>query len=261
MQNHSSFAKIVYLLALIATIIGFKAFSQKRGENNFYKKEEYSKDQDSSRYSKLFKRDAGSGLDQLDIELKQLDVHIDQLKEQLKNIDFSKTQKQLDAAMQKLDAQNISSQVNESLKKIDWSEVNKQMDKSIAKLNKVKMMEVKKEIEKAKIQLEKQRLNMHFTVPEIDTKKIKLEMEKAMKNARRSVETAKEEFKNLHDFTKALQSDGLIDKSKAYKVEVKEGELYINGKKQPKEISEKYKRYYKKKDFSINLNEDEDTRI
>jgi hypothetical protein len=37
---------------------------------------------------------------------------------------------------------------------------------------------------------------------------------------------------------------------------VKEGELYINDKKQPKEVSDKYRQYYKKDNFTINMKDD-----
>ena len=52
-----------------------------------------------------------------------------------------------------------------------------------------------------------------------------------------------------------VQKDGLIDKNKGYSIEWKNGgELYINGKKQTKEISDKYKKYYKKDGWRIEMN-------
>jgi hypothetical protein len=87
-------------------------------------------------------------------------------------------------------------------------------------------------------------------------KKIRRNTEKAMKSARESMKKIKVEMKGLRDFTNALESDGLIDKLKPYKIEVKGGDLYINDKKQPKEVSEKYRKYYRKDSFTINTQEE-----
>ena len=40
-----------------------------------------------------------------------------------------------------------------------------------------------------------------------------------------------------------MEADGLIDKKKGYTIEWKSGELYINGTEQPKNVSDKYKKY------------------
>ena len=59
----------------------------------------------------------------------------------------------------------------------------------------------------------------------------------------------------MKEFTDELEKDGLIDKDKGYSIEWKNGgELYINGKKQSKEISDKYKKYYKKDGWRIEMN-------
>lgn len=261
MEKNSSFAKLVYLLAIIAPIIGFTAFSQTPVDRNANKKEQLSKDNDTTRNSKLNKNETGSGLDQLDMQLKQLDLHMDKLDAELKNLKLEEVQRHLDETMKKLDEQKINEKVDAAIKKINWDKLNSEINESVAKIDKEKMMEVRKEMEKVKLDLEKQKQNMRFSAPRIDMKKIRVETEKAMRNAKISMQKAKEELQNLRAFTDALQSDGLIDKSKPYKIDVKEGELYINGTKQPKEINEKYKRYYKKENFTINTNGDSVIRI
>ena len=61
-------------------------------------------------------------------------------------------------------------------------------------------------------------------------------------------------MQNYKDFTNELEKDGLIDKNKAYSLELKDGYLYINGKKQSKETTEKYRKYYMGKDhFKISM--------
>ncbi|HSU49165.1 MAG TPA: hypothetical protein VLJ41_01180 [Segetibacter sp.] len=263
MEKISSFAKLVFVLAFIATAIGIGAFGQTIKEKNNLQKQGLSTNNDTSKNSNRNsnKDDSLMGFDQLDIQLKQLDLHMDQLKAELENLKLDGIQRQIDQAMKKVDEKAIKLEIDKSLKKIDWNGMNRQIDESIAKIDKAKMIELKKDMEKVKVQLENQKQDFHVRMPNIDSKKIRLNTEKAMKKAQLSMEKAREELTNLRAFTDALQSDGLIDKSKKYKVEVKDGELYIDGKKQPKEVSEKYKQYYRQKNFSINTNDGDSIRI
>ncbi len=111
-------------------------------------------------------------------------------------------------------------------------------------------------MERAKDQLELKPKHLN-----INGGQMKVKFEKAMRNAKESMLKAKEELKNIKDFTNALEKDGLIDKKKNYKIEVRSGELYINDTKQSKEVSEKYRKYYRKENFTISMNENEGVRI
>ncbi len=106
-------------------------------------------------------------------------------------------------------------------------------------------------MEVVRTQLEKQRANM-----DLNSKEFKVNVDKAMRNAKEAMMKAREELQNLKEFTNELEKDGLINKSKHYKIEVKSGELYLNDKKQTKEVNDKYRKYYRKDNFIINLNED-----
>jgi hypothetical protein len=255
MKSNSSFAKVVYVLAFIATVIGFTAFSQKPAADSF-RKEQPSKGDSSRAAERAF--DDDRRFDQLDIQLKHLDLKLDQLNAELKNLDLSKTDQELKRAMKEVYMNRISEQVERSLKKIDWNGMHHEFDKSIVGLNKAEKEEMKRQIEKVKTQVEKQKFDFHFSAPKIDNEKIRSEAGEAMKKARKSIEKAREEMRQMRAFTDALQADGLIDKSKPYKIEVKSGELYLNGVKQSKEINEKYKHFYKKDHFTINMTGDDE---
>ena len=64
-----------------------------------------------------------------------------------------------------------------------------------------------------------------------------------MAKAQEGINKAKEKLQQMKDFTDALAADGLIDKKKGYTIEWKDGNLYIDGKEQPKNISDKYRKY------------------
>lgn len=262
MKKYFSFANTVFALALTAFIIGFTAFSQKPKDSKYsFRKEQFSKDDSTSH--KRNRDGANWNFDQLDEQMKQLEVQMKQLEVQMKNLDIqiknldmAKYQKQLDEAMRKIDMEKIAHEIDESVKKIDWEEMNSEIAENRKSVSKLKMAEVAKEMEQVKANLQKQKAEI-----KLNTGKINADIEIAMKNARKSVEAAREEIKNLREFTDALEKDGLIDKSKAFKIEVKNGELYINDKKQSKEVSDKYRQYYKKSDFTIDTNEENGIRI
>ena len=55
----------------------------------------------------------------------------------------------------------------------------------------------------------------------------------------------------MKEFTEGLEKDGLINRKKGFTLEIKNGELYINGTKQSKEVNDKYHKYFKDEDYSI----------
>jgi hypothetical protein len=52
------------------------------------------------------------------------------------------------------------------------------------------------------------------------------------------------ELKLMNQLIDGLQKDGLIHRNKPYTVQIKEGELYIDSKKQPKEVTDKFRKYF-----------------
>jgi hypothetical protein len=61
----------------------------------------------------------------------------------------------------------------------------------------------------------------------------------------------KKDLAVMTDLTTALEKDGLIDNKKPYKLEIRDGELYINGKKQTKKVNDKYRKYFKNDNYTI----------
>lgn len=89
--------------------------------------------------------------------------------------------------------------------------------------------------------------------------KVKINLEKAKENMLR----AQEQLNKLKDFRRDLEKDGLIKKDAPYSIEVKDGDLFINGEKQSKRVNkkyrEKYEEYFKEgSNFKIQSNSNED---
>lgn len=252
MKQYSFYSRLVFVLAFTAIAIGFSAFSQKqqKSQKDSFRQEQSSKDRDTSTPGKHNRNGANWNFDRLDEQMKQLDLQMKNLDIQMKNLNMSKFENEIEEAIKKVDVEKISEQIEEAMKDINWEKINNQVENM--KVTKLEMAEVAKEMKQVKANLEKQKARI-----KLNTGKIREDIETAMKNAKRSMEAAKEELRTMKEFTDALEKDGLIDKSKAYKIEAKNGELYIDGKKQSKETSDKYRRYYRKSDFTIDMKGDE----
>ena len=95
-------------------------------------------------------------------------------------------------------------------------------------------MPVQKEIKKAQL--------------EINNPKLKKEIENSLQEAKKEIEKAKNQLMMYKHFTEELQSDGLINTTKGYSVEWKaNGNLFINGQQQSKEITDRTKNSQRQK--------------
>lgn len=193
----------------------------------------------------------------LDGAMKDLDRAMEEMNKNLK-LDFSKMDLEMKAAMEemkKIDFDKIGKEIEASMKSIDWDKTRVEIDAAMreakAKFREVDMEKVKKEIAKAKEQLSQEKLRTH-----IDMQKIKESVDAGLQNARVGIEKAKKELSMFKEFTTNLEKDGLIDKNKPYKIEIKSGEMYINGTKQSKEVNDKYRKYFRDEDFTIRSDKD-----
>ena len=188
----------------------------------------------------------------LDQAMKELDRAMLDMDKNMK-LDFSKMDREIKAAMEeikKIDFEKIGHEVEAELKKVNWDEANLEIKKAMREaqkeINEIDMKEIKKEIEKAQKEVSKEKIAAH-----IDMQKIRESVDKGLAGARIGIEKAKKEISQLKEFTELLEKDGLINRKKGYKVEIKNNEMYINGTKQSKEINEKYKKYFKDDNFVL----------
>ncbi|MGI8950448.1 MAG: hypothetical protein ACR2FN_02575 [Chitinophagaceae bacterium] len=189
---------------------------------------------------------------EFDKSMKEFDKQMENFNVELKKIDFDKINKEVKEAISKIDFNKINQDVQNSLQKIDWDKMKVDVEKSmqeakeqVAKINTQKINE--------KMQALQNKLNSKEFRAQFDSAKIQQKIDEAMQKAKAGMQKAKQEMQNIKAFTDALKNDGLIDKTKPYKIELKDGELYINGTKQSKEITNKYRKYYEgKNNFTIN---------
>lgn len=160
--------------------------------------------------------------------------------------ELNKVQLQMEKAQAELKA-NLSRDwkkeeklLKEKLSKENLQQAKKELELAMLHLDNDKLQkELKAEMDKAKKEMEKAQLEMELN--KVDFSSAQKEMEKATIEMKK----AQEEMNNLTSMLKEMKKDGLIDEKGDYEIEWKKELLYINGKQQSKEVSDKYRKYLK----------------
>jgi len=201
-------------------------------------------------------RDLDDVLDELDrADLKiDMDKVNEQLKEAMKQIDMAKIQMDVNKALKEVDMEKIKTQVEKATNEINAAKIDKELKESLASVDWEKMnkqMEGLKNIDMSKLDADMKKLEMEM-------KGLGPKIEKEMQNAKASIEKAKAQMKEYKSFVDGLEKDGLINKKETYIIQHKNGELIINGKKQPADVYNKYGSFLRKHEkFTIKKSDDD----
>jgi hypothetical protein len=101
---------------------------------------------------------------------------------------------------------------------------------------------VKKELENAKKELARVKSAM---------KRQKMDIKKELDKAKLEIDKAKVEVRDYQEMIYEMEKEGLLNTKENYTIEYKDGDLFINDKKQSQHITDKYKKYFKQKKIAI----------
>ncbi|MEO6546877.1 MAG: hypothetical protein ABIN94_02720 [Ferruginibacter sp.] len=167
----------------------------------------------------------------------------------LNKVNFDKMKKDIDKAMNEIDLVKIERGVKTALKEINWNKMNDDVKTSLQEarkeIEKINMVEVKKEMEKAKLEIERSKIEIK-----------KINIEELIKTANSGIAKAKAELRSTREMFNEMEKDRLIDQREGFTVEYKDKSLFINGKKQAEAIKEKYRRYIKGDSFKIRISKE-----
>jgi DNA repair exonuclease SbcCD ATPase subunit len=204
-----------------------------------------------------FKKEMDESMKELDVEKMKADIEksIDkdvminierELKKAMAEIDLNKVEidKEMKKAMEEVKGLDLSDQmdrVKEEMEKakfqLDKELKSKDWEKEMKKIKEIDMKEMEKEMENARKEIERSKADLDLE---------KLNMKDEMDNARKEIDKAKEELKGYQEMIYSMEKAGLLSTKGDYTIQYKDGELFINGKKQSAEVTEKYKKYFKK---------------
>jgi len=179
------------------------------------------------------------------------------LEKALKQIDMKKIMQDVDHSLAAVDIDKILDQVKSSLKDIRWDDAKGELNETMEKAR-VEIEKARKEIQhidKNEIEKAMQDARRELEKAKIDLKDI--DVDKIMSEAREGIAGAKEELKQTRAMINEMEKDGLISRKDGFRIEYKDKELFINGKQQPASVTEKYRPYFKKDHFTINIDKDE----
>jgi hypothetical protein len=236
---------LILPLAILGTSISLIAWNKShisQSEKNYSAKESVAdtvpQKEKIERERKI--RDLDEALQELDKA--KLDIDMDKINSELENI---RPQLQKELA-------NANLEVKKALKEIDVAKLKSDVEASIAKIDWEKM---KHDLDKVQ-EINMEKMNVDMKKVDEELKKIKPDLEKNLQKAKIQIEKAKSEMKEYKTFVDGLEKDGLINKKEGYSIKHKEGELIINGKKQPEDIYRKYQGFlHNHKNFSIEKND------
>lgn len=199
------------------------------------------------------------------------------VEESIQKIDFEKIQREAQEAMQRMNLEKTQQQIEESLSRIDFDKIQQQIDESMQDVAKVNKEEVREALQKAKAQVKEAMENQHWKqdmeqslaknretmqkqmlAVQQEMQKVKDQMRvekfnfsKEMEKAQAELDNAKKELKGYQDMIYAMEKAGLLNTKTNYSIEFKNDELFINGQKQPADITNRYKHYFRKDKITI----------
>lgn len=191
-------------------------------------------------------------------QLKQIDLQKmeQEVAASLKSIDFDKISKEVELSLKDIDTEKILADVKKEISNIKFDEINSETKLALAnaqeelakaqdEIKKINKEEIRKEIENARVQLEKNKDEFK-----------KIDLSRIMKQAQEGIDKAKLELKQLKTMFNEMEKDGLIDQKKGFSINYKDKELYINGTKQPEQVTDKYRKYFKEDHFEITIDKE-----
>ena len=124
---------------------------------------------------------------------------------------------------------------------------NDMLHKQLAAAQQFRLAELSRNMELNRMTIAKERKRMELA--------LRSGLDMRLQKAKAELQKAKEQLQRLRDFKNDLEAEGLIKKGKPYSIEIKEGKLYINGKKQKNAVyntfKEKYPELFGEKNFKL----------
>ncbi|MDB5203640.1 MAG: hypothetical protein JWQ27_3049 [Ferruginibacter sp.] len=218
------------------------------------------------------KKEGSMTMKQFDELNQQLDKTMQEVSQSLKTVDMKLVQEQAAAALKQVDVDKIMKDVELSLKSIDIEKTLADVKASLKDVDYERInVEVKKEILEAKKEMEKAQLEIKKIDKEAIKKDLanaqkdiersrdeikKIDMDKIMAEARTGIDKAKSELKLTKQMFTEMEKEGLIDPKKGFTIEYREKELYINGAKQIQQVTDRYRPYFHGDHFKITIDKE-----
>lgn len=199
---------------------------------------------------------------QYDEMMNNLNADMRKAFEEVKSIDAAKLAKEIEASLKELDAEKFKMEIEKAMKDVDFAAIQKEVSNAMKEVEWARVSEeVKHSLNQAKKEME--HINMDAVNGQIEKATTAMEKSKSalekidfdniLKEACKNIEEAKQMLKLQKELFNEMEADGLIHSKDGFTIEYKDKSLYINGKKQPDNVAQKYKRYIPGDDYKITI--------
>lgn len=187
---------------------------------------------------------------EIDAQMKKAMAELDQ---SMANVDKEQLLRSLDAAKLQAEMASVQKELAEAFSKQDWQKEMKlaqeEMKKAMKEISAIDQKKLKDELAQAKQEIKQSHENMarELALVKKEMAENKFKIKESLDEARKEIEKTRLEYLGYRIMIGEMQKEGLIADPNNYQIEYKAGDLYINDKKQPAGITDRYRKYFKDK--------------
>lgn len=191
------------------------------------------------------------------INTKEIDA---QMKKAMAELDRSMASIDKEQLLRGLDAEKIQAEMARAQKELaeefakhDWQKEMKlaqeELQKAMKEISSIDQKKLKDELAQAKREIKESHENMarELALVKKEMAENKYKIRESLDEARNEIEKTRLEYLGYRTMIGEMQKEGLITDPKNYRVEYKDGDLYINDKKQSSVLTDRYRKYFKDK--------------
>lgn len=180
----------------------------------------------------------------------QLNIHTEAVENAIREVE--KSMSRLKSELRSVDWSKPLNDFGKNMDDVNWKLINEnsqralmqaQMQLNVVKLknrlfneDNLRFADVRRNIILSKLALENNKRNMQLAM--------NIARDGGFKKINMNLARLKEGWQDIKDFKNDLEKDGLIKKGEPYTIEIKEGTIYVDGKKQSNKINKRYKAKY-----------------
>lgn len=159
----------------------------------------------------------------------------DNVKAALESINWEELGNNVNTAIARVDWDKMSNEASTTMANIDWDEINREIEKATREVKDVDWNEINRQIKEATADIDMAYSGKGSNAVVVKKGSTTIHTDKMTINGR--------DFSEVLD---EMEEDGIINKAKGYNIELEDGQLYIDGKRQTGAKADKFIKYFKK---------------
>ncbi|HSC53457.1 MAG TPA: hypothetical protein VLC98_07555 [Phnomibacter sp.] len=255
MQHQPSNRKTYFMACTVALIIAFAVFTPFRSQAQSTKQKANAKPGNATSGKPVTSSQSNATYEEAVVEMQKAMKEVEQSMQAVSKEEAARMKAEMAKAAKELNAQDIRREIELAMKSVDVSAAQLAKELSHDKLMAAEVARAMKEVNLAKMQLqEKDMKELERSLAKAQEElarnagNIELEMAKAQKD----MQAAKVQMELFSKGIAELEKDGLIKKTDPLDIQWENDTLLLNGQKQSKEISDKYRKYFGDGKFHLN---------